>query len=118
MAMDCGRSDHYALSILSGNGSDDQYEGHSTGSNSLAPRPYAKNTSGAENEQMRNEIVRLENILASCIAARANHDKSNLPLERSNKIERYVEVMELKKCLRRQKGFLLSENRKRQRFAE
>ncbi|KAI9908463.1 hypothetical protein PsorP6_004027 [Peronosclerospora sorghi] len=118
MALDRGRSDHYALTLLSGNGSDDQYEGHSTGSNSLAPRPYAKNTSGADNEQMRNEIVRLENMLASRIAARANHDKSNLALERSSKIEKYVEVMELTKCLRRQKEFLLSENRKRQRFAE
>ena len=67
---------------------------------------------------MRTEIVRLENVLASRIAARANQDKSELPLERSSKIEKYVEVMELTKCLRRQKEFLLSENRKRQRFAE
>ncbi|RLN87657.1 hypothetical protein BBJ28_00001131 [Nothophytophthora sp. Chile5] len=67
---------------------------------------------------MRTEIVRLENVLASRIAARANQDKSDLPLERSSKIEKYVEVMELTKCLRRQKEFLLSENRKRQRFAE
>jgi hypothetical protein len=72
----------------------------------------------ADNEQMRTEIVRLENVLAGRIAARANQDKSNLPLERSSKIEKYVEVMELTKCLRRQKEFLLSENRKRQRFAE
>ncbi|KAI9911911.1 hypothetical protein PsorP6_009139 [Peronosclerospora sorghi] len=115
MAMDRGRSDHYVLTLLSGNGSDDQYEGHSTGSNSLSPRPYAKNTSGADNEQMLNEIVRLENMLASCIAASR---LSNLPLEHSSKIERYVKVMELTKCLRRQKEFLLSENRKRQRFAE
>lgn len=67
---------------------------------------------------MRGEIVRLENVLASRIAARANQDTSNMPLERSSKIEKYVEVMELTKCLRRQKEFLLSENRKRQRFAE
>ncbi|KAI9914204.1 hypothetical protein PsorP6_004885 [Peronosclerospora sorghi] len=104
MALDRGRSDHYALTLLSGNGSDDQYEGHSTGSNSLAPRPYAKNTSGADNEQMRNEIVRLENMLGQLYCG--------------SKIERYVEVMELKKCLRRQKEFLLSENHKRQLFAE
>lgn len=67
---------------------------------------------------MRNEIVRLENVLSTRIAARARQDTSNLPLERSSKIEKYVEVMELTKCLRRQKEFLLSENRKRQRFAE
>lgn len=67
---------------------------------------------------MRGEIVRLENVLASRVAARANQDPSNTPLERSSKIEKYVEVMELTKCLRRQKEFLLSENRKRQRFAE
>lgn len=67
---------------------------------------------------MRGEIVRLENVLASRVAARANQDPANTPLERSSKIEKYVEVMELTKCLRRQKEFLLSENRKRQRFAE
>lgn len=67
---------------------------------------------------MRGEIVRLENVLATRVAARANQDPSNTPLERSSKIEKYVEVMELTKCLRRQKEFLLSENRKRQRFAE
>lgn len=67
---------------------------------------------------MRGEIVRLESVLANRVAARANQDPSTTPLERSSKIEKYVEVMELTKCLRRQKEFLLSENRKRQRFAE
>ncbi|KAG6610170.1 Regulation of nuclear pre-mRNA domain-containing protein 1B [Phytophthora cinnamomi] len=119
MALDLGSNDQYALTLLGGNGSDDQYDGPSNGgSSSLASRPYSKTSSGADNEQMRTEIVRLENVLASRIAARANQDKSNLPLERSSKIEKYVEVMELTKCLRRQKEFLLSENRKRQRFAE
>ncbi|CAI5730602.1 unnamed protein product [Peronospora farinosa] len=119
MALDFDRNDQYALTLLGGNNSDDLYEGSTNGSsNNLANRPYSKTTSGVDNELMRNEIVRLENMLASRIAARANQDKSNLPLERSSKIEKYVEVMELTKCLRRQKEFLLSENRKRQRFAE
>ncbi|CEG43551.1 uncharacterized protein PHALS_13743 [Plasmopara halstedii] len=112
MALDLG-NDQYALALLGTNGSDDQYEG-----GNLASRPYSKSSNGVDSEQMRLEIVRLENMLASRIAARANQDKSNLPLERTSKIEKYVEVMELTKCLRRQKEFLLSENRKRQRFAE
>ncbi|POM72488.1 Hypothetical protein PHPALM_10787, partial [Phytophthora palmivora] len=101
MALDLGGNDQYALTLLGSNGSDDQYDGPAN-SSSLATRPYSKTTGGADNEQMRTEIVRLENVLASRIAARANQDKSNLPLERSSKIEKYVEVMELTKCLRRQ----------------
>ena len=46
MALDFGRNDQYALALLGGNGSDDQYEGSANGSNSLANRPYSKNTSG------------------------------------------------------------------------
>ncbi|CAH0477225.1 unnamed protein product [Peronospora belbahrii] len=119
MALDVEGNNQYALTLLGGdNGSDDQYQVSTNGNNSLTNRPYTKTTSNVDNEQMRTEIVRLENMLASRIAARANQDKSNLPLERSSKIEKYVEVMELTKCLRRQKEFLLSENRKRQRFAE
>uniref|UniRef100_M4B6V5 START domain-containing protein n=1 Tax=Hyaloperonospora arabidopsidis (strain Emoy2) TaxID=559515 RepID=M4B6V5_HYAAE len=118
MALDFDSNDQYALTLLSNNGSDDQYDGCASGNNSLETRPYTKHAAGADNEHMRTEIVRLENVLASRIAARANQDKSELPLERSSKIEKYVEVMELTKCLRRQKEFLLSENRKRQRFAE
>jgi hypothetical protein len=70
---------------------------------------------------MRAEIVRLENTLSTRLAARANVGSDALTtttIERSGKIEKYVEVMELTKCLRRQKEFLLNENRKRQRFAE
>ncbi|CAH0491233.1 unnamed protein product [Peronospora farinosa] len=88
MALDFDRNDQYALTLLGGNNSDDLYEGSTNGSsNNLANRPYSKTTSGVDNELMRNEIVRLENMLASRIAARANQDKSNLPLERSSKIE-------------------------------
>ncbi|TDH65084.1 uncharacterized protein CCR75_000642 [Bremia lactucae] len=109
MALDVENEQH-TLAVL---GSDDYYD-----ERHLASRPYSKNSTGVDNEQMRIEIVRLENLLANRIAARATQDKSNLSLERSNKIEKYVEVMELTKCLRRQKEFLLTENRKRQRFAE
>lgn len=113
MALNLG-NEQYALTLRKKrNGNDDHYDGKS-----LATRPYSKSSPGVDNEQMRTEVVRLENMLASRIAARTTQDKSNLPLERSSKIEKYVEIMELTKCLRRQKEFLLSENRKRQRFAE
>ncbi|TYZ60699.1 hypothetical protein PybrP1_005848 [[Pythium] brassicae (nom. inval.)] len=120
------RDDQYALSLLAGSNSDDEpYNTPRSSGSAVAPytgRPYGgkqgASAAGSENEQMRGEIVRLENVLASRVAARANQDPSNTPLERSSKIEKYVEVMELTKCLRRQKEFLLSENRKRQRFAE
>ncbi|DBA04438.1 TPA: hypothetical protein N0F65_010034 [Lagenidium giganteum] len=121
-------NDQYALALLGGTSDDEQQYTTprsnsstamtTTSSASLAARPYARSGSGTDNEQMRTEIARLESVLANRIAQRANQDPSNLPLERSSKIEKYVEVMELTKCLRRQKEFLLSENRKRQRFAE
>uniref|UniRef100_K3WBE1 START domain-containing protein n=1 Tax=Globisporangium ultimum (strain ATCC 200006 / CBS 805.95 / DAOM BR144) TaxID=431595 RepID=K3WBE1_GLOUD len=123
MAMEL-RDDQYALTLLGSNSEDDQYTTPRSASGgsvtTYTGRPYASKgaANGSDNDQMRGEIVRLENVLASRIAARANQDTSNMPLERSSKIEKYVEVMELTKCLRRQKEFLLSENRKRQRFAE
>lgn len=122
--MELGGSDQYTLALL---GSDDEgtYGGSTTprsaaSGGSYAVRPYSKPSTGNEADQMRAEIVRLENTLSARIAARANstNDPSNTSIERSSKIEKYVEVMELTKCLRRQKEFLLNENRKRQRFAE
>ncbi|TMW55057.1 hypothetical protein Poli38472_013819 [Pythium oligandrum] len=115
-------ADQYALALL---GSDDETPyattprggaGDASGAG-YAVKPYSKPSSN-EAEAMRSEIMRLENVLSTRIASRANVDSSNTSIERSSKIEKYVEVMELTKCLRRQKEFLLNENRKRQRFAE
>ncbi|GLD99995.1 hypothetical protein PINS_up008723 [Pythium insidiosum] len=121
-------TDQYALTLL-GESEDDGPDETSprrggaagralaTTSSSFAMRPYAKST-GNESEQMRQEINRLETILSQRIAVRATTETATTSIERSSKIEKYVEVMELTKCLRRQKEFLLNENRKRQRFAE
>lgn len=50
MALDLGGNDQYALTLLGGNGSDDQYDGSVSGGNSLATRPYSKNSSSVRPE--------------------------------------------------------------------
>jgi len=114
--------DQYQLALLS---DDDDFPGRNGTNRSRAMTRYNRSASNSmiqtingTNVEMRREIAHLEGVLANRIASQGILDKSSLPIERSSKIDKYVEVMELTKCLRRQKEFLLSENRKRQRFAE
>lgn len=67
---------------------------------------------------METEVIHLETALANRLQNFSKQDIRHVPSSKRKRIEKYSEIMELTKCLRRQQNFLLYENQKRKKFAE
>nr|CCA20231.1 conserved hypothetical protein [Albugo laibachii Nc14] len=78
----------------------------------------SKSSSIVATEKMKTEVVYLETALTNRLQKFSKHATVQFSSDKRQRIEKYSEIVELTKCLRRQKQFLLYENWKRQRFAE